>query len=130
LKSLHIRGRVFSGNGEGARFIELPWVKRQIEERLGFTPHLGTLNLKIEKDSLKARTSLEEADGVEVLPAEGFSRGSLFKASLGGNLECAIVIPHIPNYPEDVIEIIASKNLREKLKLHDGESVQVEILIE
>ncbi len=130
MKTLRIKGTVFSGKGEGARFIELPWVKRQIVEKLGFTPYRGTLNLKLSKEEFEHRTLLEKAEAIEILPVKGFSRGRCFKANVMDKLECAIVIPEIPNYPENVIEVIAPTNLREKLQLRDGDSVEVKILME
>ena len=130
MKTLRIKGIVFSGKGEAAKFIELPWVKRQIVEKLGFTPHSGTLNIKLSKEEFEHRTLLEKAEAIEILPIKGFSRGRCFKANLLNKLKCAIVIPEIPNYPEDMIEVIASTNLREKLQLRDGDSVEVKILIE
>jgi riboflavin kinase len=126
---LHIKGRVFSGKGEGSRFTELPWVKKQIEEKVGFTAYPGTLNLKISTDNHKILTSMKEASGIEIFPAEGFSPGRLLRANLNGYLECAIVIPCILNYPEDVIEIIASKNLRKELQVEDGDHIEAQLLI-
>jgi len=120
---------VFSGKGEGGKFIELPWVKKQITEKLGFTPHIGTLNLKITEEKFKYRTLLEKAEATEISPAKGFSRGRCFKACLMDKLKCAVVIPEIPNYPRDIIEVIAPTNLREKLQLRDGDSVEVKVLI-
>jgi len=129
LKALCIKGVVFSGKGEGARFTELPWVKKQITEKLGFTPHSGTLNVKLTEDELKNRTLLEKAEAIEILPAKDFSRGRCFKANLMDNLKCAVVIPEVPNYPRDIVEVIAPTNLREKLQLRDGDSVEVKILM-
>jgi len=130
LKTLCIKGIIFSGKGEASRFIELPWVKRQIVEKLGFVPHPGTLNLKLTKEELRHRNLLEKAEAIEISPVKGFSRGRCFKARLMDKLKCAIVIPEIPNYPENVIEVIAPTNLREKLQLRDGDSVEVKILME
>ena len=130
MKTLRIKGTVFSGKGEAARFIELPWVKRQIEEKLGFTPHSGTLNIKLSKEEFENRTLLEKAEAIEISPMKGFSRGRCFKANLLNKLKCAIVIPEIPNYAEDVIEVIAPTSLREKLQLEDGALVGIEILLE
>ena len=130
MKTLCIRGIVFSGKGEGARFVELPWVKKQITEKLGFTPYRGTLNIELAKEEFEKKASLEKAQAIEILPAKGFGRGRCFKASLMDKLECAIVIPEIQNYPENVIEVIAATNLREKLQLRDGDSVEVKILME
>jgi riboflavin kinase len=130
LKTLCIKGTVFSGKGEGARFIELPWVKRQIVEKLGFTPYRGTLNIELTKEEFENRALLEKAQTIEISPVKGFSRGRCFKANLMDRLECAIVIPEIPNYPENVIEVISRTDLREKLQLRDGDSVEVKILME
>jgi len=130
LKTLCIKGIVFSGKGEGAKFIELPWVKKQITEKLGFTPYRGTLNIELTKEEFEKRASLEKAQAIEISPVKGFDRGRCFKANLMDKLECAIVIPEIPDYPENVIEVIAATNVREKLQLRDGDSVEVKILME
>ena len=130
MKILRIKGIVFSGKGEGAKFIELPWVKKQITEKLGFAPYHGTLNIELTKEEFEKRALLEKAQAIEISPAKGFSRGRCFKANLMDKLECAIVIPEIPNYPENLIEVIAPTNLREKLQLRDGDSVEVKILME
>lgn len=129
MKTLCIKGMVFSGKGEGAKFIKLPWVRKQITEKLGFTPHPGTLNIKLTRESLKLRTLLGKTGAIEISPAAGFHRGRCFKAYLINNLKCAVVIPETPNYPRDIIELIAPINLREKLQLRDGDYVQVKILL-
>lgn len=130
MKTLHVKGIVFSGKGEGTRFIELPWVKKQITEKLGFTPHPGTLNIKLTKENFKSRASLEKVEAMEISPVIGFHRGRFFKAYLMGNLKCAVVIPEVSNYPRDILEVIAPVNLREKLQLKDGDCVEVKILLE
>lgn len=129
MKTSRIKGMVFSGKGEGAKFIKLPWVRKQITEKLGFTPHPGTLNIKLTRESLKLRTLLERTEAIEISPAAGFHRGRCFKAYLINNLKCAVVIPETPDYPRDVIELIAPINLREKLRLRDGDCVEVKILL-
>ena len=130
LKILRIKGIVFSGKGEGAKFIELPWVKKQITEKLGFAPYHGTLNIELTKEEFEKRALLEKVQAIEISPVKGFSRGRCFKANLLDKLECAIVIPEIPDYPGNVIEVIAAKNLRGTLQLRDGDSVEVKILRE
>jgi riboflavin kinase len=119
-------GRVFSGEGEGEKFVDLPWVKRQIEAKLGFIPYSGTLNLRLSEESVKRRKLLEKAHSTKVCPAEGYCNGVLIKASIG-TLECVIVVPEIAGYPMNVLEIIASVNLREKLQLADGAEVAVSV---
>ena len=126
LKRIKLSGKVLSGGGEGKRFLDLPWVKRQILETLGFIPYSGTLNLRLSEESVKGRKLLEKAHSIRVCPAEGYCNGVLIKASIG-ILECAIVVPEIAGYPKDVLEIIASVNLREKLQLKDGGEVTVTV---
>ena len=120
------KGTVFSGTGQGKKFVDLPWVKQQIEEKLGFSPYSGTLNIRLTEESVEKRILLEKAEGIEVEPQLGYCPGALFKACIGA-LECAAVFPKVPNYPSDVLEIIAPVCLREHLKLVDGSLVTVSV---
>ena len=124
MKRTELSGTVFSGGGEGKKFLELPWAKRQIEEKLGFAPYPGTLNVKLTEESMKRRKLLGKAHSIKVCPAEGYCNGLLIKAFIG-TLECAVVVPEVEGYPKDVLEIIAAVNLREALQLKDGTEVTV-----
>jgi riboflavin kinase len=126
LKHLCLKGEIFSGRGEGAKFIELAWVKKQMEEKLGFTLFPGTLNVKLTADSVKMGKLLKKRAGFEILPASGYCRGRLFKAILNG-VECAVIVPEVVGYPENIVEVVAPVNLREKLCLLNGSLVEVEV---
>lgn len=126
---VNLRGKVVSGSGEGAKFTELPWVKKQITEKLGYIPHPGTLNIKLTKTKFSPKNLFKKVKWVEILPVNNFCRGKLVKAYLLDDLECAIIIPEVENYPEDIVELIAPINLREKFKLKDGDSVGVKITL-
>jgi len=119
-------GTVFSGTGNGKKFIDLPWVKQQIEEKLGFSPYSGTLNIHLTKEGAKKISLLETTKGILVEPKVGYFPGVLFKAHIDF-LESAVVIPKLPSYPKDVLEIIAPVYLREQLKLVDGSLVTVTV---
>ena len=119
-------GTVFSGEGRGKKFVELPWFKRQVEEKLRFSPYLGTLNLRLSVKEAEKRISLEKAEGILVEPQTGYYSGLLFKATINA-LECGIVIPIMPNYPNDVLEVISPVYLRGQLKLTDGSLVTVSV---
>jgi len=125
LPNLVFVGTVSSGEGNGKKFVEMPWVKQQIEEKLGFSPYLGTLNLRLTRKSAK-RSLLETAGGEVIQPQAGYYPGVLFKATID-TLECAIVIPIMPNYPNDILEIIAPVYLRKHLKLADGNVITVSV---
>jgi riboflavin kinase len=126
LKTRCLKGRVFSGKGEGAEFVNLSWARKQIEEKLGFTPYAGTLNIRLDEKSTKTKRSLMKAAGAKILPAPGYCRARIFEASIM-KVKCAALILEVPGYPEDVVEVISSTNLREKLHLADGSSVEVKI---
>jgi len=145
LKTLLLEGEVFSGKGEGTEFIKLPWVRKQIKkklgftpylgtlnirltERIGFTPYLGTLNIRLTERSVILKNLLKNAQGIEITPAEGFHRGVCFKAYLMG-LECAVVIPEVQDYPENTLEVVAPTKLREHLKLKDGSIIEIKVLL-
>lgn len=128
MESIELCGRVFSSRGEGRKFLELPWVKSQIKQKAGFTPYAGTLNLRLSHEGVKRRELLEEKCAKKILPVEGYCSGKLFEAFIG-KVKCAVVIPEVPGYPRDVLEIIAPFNLREALKLKDGDEVTVKVLI-
>jgi riboflavin kinase len=124
MKKMEFSGKVFSGKGGGKKFLEMDWVKRQINVMLGFTPYAGTLNIRLSDKSVEHRKLLETAASLTVRPVEGYCSGKLFKASIG-TVECAIVIPEVAGYPQNVLEIIAPVNLREKLRLADGDEITV-----
>ncbi|MGQ9530284.1 MAG: DUF120 domain-containing protein [Candidatus Bathycorpusculaceae bacterium] len=128
-KQVCLEGKVFSGKGEGARFLRLLWVRRQITQKLGFTPYPGTLNVKLTEDCIKRKKLLEKAKAIEILPPKGFCQGECFEAYFMNGLKCAVVIPGVVGYAEDVIEVIAPINLREKFHLKDGDNVKVMLLL-
>jgi riboflavin kinase len=128
LPQITFRGKVFSGNGEGRKFISLPWVERQIEEKLGFTPYAGTLNIRLTKESVQQKNLLEKAEKFEVTPEKGYCNGTLIRAQMDG-LDCGIVFPQVPSYPRDVLEVVAAWNLRERLNLIDGCEVCVWVIV-
>jgi riboflavin kinase len=126
LQKIFLSGTVFSGSGNGRKFMCLPWVKRQIEEKLGFSPYPGTLNLHLNKENTKKKNLLEIANGIIIEPQAGYCPGVLFKACLS-SLKCAVVVPKVPNYPSDVLEIISPVYLRKYLKLVEGSLVKASI---
>jgi riboflavin kinase len=128
LPTLVFYGTVFSGRGEGKKFLSLPWVSRQIKEKTGFKPYLGTLNLRLTGEAAKLKKQLQKAHPIPIDPGEGYCPGFVIKAKIGVST-VAIVIPEVPNYPEDVLEVVAPFCLREKEKLVDGSAVAVEVTV-
>lgn len=106
--------------------MELPWVKRQIQNKLGFTPYSGTLNIHLTQEGEEKRKHLNPAKGIMVEPEKGYYSGVLFKAAIE-TLNCAVVIPITPNYPSDVLEVISHLYLRGQVGLTDGSLVAVTV---
>ena len=125
---IELAGGVFTGQGEGKKYVELSWVKQQIKEKLGFNPYPGTLNLRLDEKNVKRRVLLEKDANMRVCHSEGYCTGLLFKASLDG-VVCGVVIPQVENYPENVLEVVASVNLKQKLRLRDGDLVTVTVFV-
>jgi len=128
VEKIKLNGKIFSGSGGGRKFLTLPWVKQQITAKLGFIPYTGTLNLQLSDKSAAKRKLLDTATAITVYPAEGYCKGKLFKAAIG-TVECGVVIPEVAGYPPDILEVIAPVNLREQLKLADGDEITVTVTL-
>ncbi len=136
--SKKITGFVFTDLGQGASFMGLEWVQRVIRERVGFAPHPGTLNLRLESPEemelwKDLRMSLK---GVDVPPAEAsFCHARCFLARIegpsGGQRDIkmvAVLVPEVDNYPPDKLEVIASFHIKETLDIKDGDRLTIEFM--
>jgi riboflavin kinase len=125
-----ITGKIVTGIGVGSLFVGMDWVREQIHKKLGFDPYPGTLNVRMDMEtSRRYRSLLEEVEGIPLEPPDDrYRRGKCFRGIINGNVDGAIVVPLVPDYPEDIVEIIAPVNLRERLGLEDGSDVTVDIL--
>jgi riboflavin kinase len=127
-----IAGRVFSDRGEGARFVALGWVRAALQERLGFDPYPGTLNLRLETEEARQawRAFLAREAGLPLPPGSpGFCRARLFPARLlaaNGSASGAVLLPEVEGYPGEKIEVVAPVRLKERLGLADGDPVTLE----
>ena len=123
-----IRGRVVSGEGVAASFTQLGWVQQQLQERLGFAPHPGTLNLRIEHEAdAESLDRLRAEPGIALEAQPGFCAARCYRARLPGGLRAAIVVPTVAGYPGDVLELLAPVSLRKALQLTDGCELVVEV---
>jgi riboflavin kinase len=128
LQTIRFYGTAFSGQGRGKIFVEMPWVMRQLKEITGFTPYPGTLNIHLTPVSTSQRTQLTPEVGMLVKPEDNYLPGYLYKAKIG-EVDCYAVLPDVPGYPKDVLEIIAADNLRSRLNLKDGDKVTVFVTV-
>jgi riboflavin kinase, archaea type len=128
MPTLCFEGTVYSGKGVGKTFVALSWVTAQIESKLGFSPYQGTLNLRLTEEGKNKRKFLAPEKGITITPQASYLPGVAFRASIDG-FECAVILPLVPNYPADVLEIISPLYLRGKLGLGDGKKVTVWVTV-
>lgn len=120
---VRIEGVVSSGRGEAAGFVDLPWVVEQVRERAGFRPFPGTLNILVRDPASLARWQrVRRVPGFLLEPGDpSFCSASCYPVLVAGRVPGAIVRPHVPSYPEGLVEVLAATCLREELGLRDGD---------
>jgi riboflavin kinase len=125
-------GTVVSGAGEGAYFVALDWVRREIQRLVGFDPYPGTLNLRLlEADGLPRWRLIRKETGVSLTsPEPETCGGRLIPVLVGGLIPAAVVLPDVTRYGDEILEIVAPLHLRTRLGLRDGTRVRLTILRE
>ena len=130
MKTVTAKGVVLTGEGVGSQFIGITWAKKQIKEKLGFDPYLGTLNIRLpEREAKLLEKILKDSKGIEITPTKGFFRAYCFNALIMNKIKGAIVLPKKPNYPPNILEIIAPIQLRKALSLKDNDEVEITIFL-
>lgn len=119
-------GRLVTGLGEAAGFTRLDWVRRQLLELAGIDPHPGTVNLTVDDpaDLLRWRAWRGLA-GHAVAPEAGFCSARCHRVTLAGRIPAALIVPDMPDYPHDKIELVAALPVREHLSLGEGAQLGV-----
>jgi CTP-dependent riboflavin kinase len=126
-----ICGRLASGMGQGRHFTRLAWARAAFIDLLGIDPFPGTLNIVLDDPKQQALWArLKSEPGVRLLNSDhgpGACDARCYPVLVNGGVAAAIVVPEVPGYPPDVIEIIADANLREALAMADGDIVCVTV---
>ncbi len=126
---LRVTGEVFSGLGEAASFLRVPWVIREIQRVLGFTPAPGTLNLRVvAEEERRVWEQLHRRGGMPIMLPPGEPCGArLIPVLVAGKVPGGVVIPDISRYGADVVEVIAPVNIRDTLHLRDGDPLTLDV---
>jgi len=132
--SVTLEGTVFAGLGEGAYYISKEHYRKEFNEKLGFDPYPGTLNLKLTTDyDIKTRTEVEAYPAVEITGFKNEDRSfglvKCYPAIVDNKVKGALVTALRSHYDVSVVEIIAPVCLRKQLNLKDGNKVKVEVYI-
>jgi hypothetical protein len=120
-----MKGTVVSGLKKGREFLLKKEYLRQINEKLGFVPYPGTLNIRVTKEILKDLRKIKEEHRIQGFTSKGTTYGDI-KCYPGTIFDshCVIIFPFKTTYT-DIIEIIAEDNLREKYDINDNISVDI-----
>ncbi len=139
---MQITGIVSSGLGRAHIFMSQQHYQDQFKTVIGKGAWPGTLNVKVEGESLvqykrlRVSAGLDEGDASSVVAhrIKGFDRDGVsfggataFLAKIesnGASHDCAVLIPDLTRH-EDVVEVIAGVFLRETCPLVDGDSVNI-----
>ncbi|MBP1733214.1 MAG: DNA-binding domain in riboflavin kinase [Deltaproteobacteria bacterium] len=123
---MKIKGTIVKGLGESGKFLAIDWVSRAVCDTFQFTPFSGTLNIDVAEPSIQR--ALKER-GTEKLAsrAEGLCDALTFRGVINGRYPAGVIIPLVPNYPEQILEIVAPVHLKNALGLNDGDEVELEL---
>lgn len=128
--NFELEGKLCSGLGEGAKFVQLDWAEREFLEKLEFSPYPGTINLSLTGSVwTDVRCRLQQATGIQIVPPPGFCISKCFVVQINEQIEGAAVLPDIEDYPNDKLEVLAPVAVRQELNLQDGDIVRLRIEI-
>ena len=118
--------------------MSLDWVQLALKQSLGFAPFPATLNVrpKAAEDAETWRRMQTESAGVPLASADGgFCSARLYPIEICGettggarNIEGAILVPEVKDYPSDKIEIVAPVRLKDHFRVRDGDALTLEFL--
>ena len=131
LSSIVLKGNVFSGRGEGKYYVSQSAYMKSFRAQLGFEPFHGTLNVRISANYVD---HLDLIRGSWPIIIKGFKSDErpfddvlCYPLKIVGlDAKVAGIIPRRTHYGTNVLEIISSINIREKLKLKDDDEVEIE----
>lgn len=118
---LILRGVIEAGTGQAAAFMSVGWVRRAIEETVGFDPYPGTLNLRlVDGDMLERWRRIRRDHALRLMPPPGETCGArLVPVVVSTDVPAAVIVPDVTMYGAHVLEIIAPVHLRTRLWLRD-----------
>ncbi len=124
---MNISGTIEKGAGKGAYFTQVDWVVRQCREKLHMTPYPGTLNVRIDDETMdRLEGFLAETDALLIPDDPSFCAARIKRVTVNG-VAAALVLPseEVRIHDSRTIELIAHCNLKERLNLKDGDMVTV-----
>jgi len=129
---LQLDGKVVSGMGEGAYYMSLDGYRRQFNEKLGYEPYAGTLNLKLlNQSSMRMRNMMDNYPSIFVRGFADSSRSygwvKCYPAVVndGALDKAAVIVLERTHYDNSMVEVIAPVCIKDSLGIKNGDSVKV-----
>ncbi len=92
---------------------------------MGFVPFPGTLNVEVA--DVETLQQWRSGKGVAIEPSPGYCAARCFLVRVNGKVRAAWILPEVPGYPENIVELMAPVSLREALGLKDGDAVAIQL---
>ncbi|HTI88172.1 MAG TPA: DUF120 domain-containing protein [Alphaproteobacteria bacterium] len=133
MDDIRLTGTLVSGQGVARGFTRESWARSAFVAGVGIDPFPGTLNLLISESPARAAWVAARVQRGILMPAPqaSFCDGRLFRATVGSangpSIDGAVVVPMVPKYPEEQLEIIAAVGLRDALGVRDGDELIVHV---
>jgi HAD superfamily hydrolase (TIGR01509 family) len=124
-----LEGRLVRGLGRAAQFTRIDWVRRQLVSLAGIDPYPGTVNLELcgEAERERWRRWLE-LPGEAMEPGDaGFCRARCYPVQIAGRVPAAVLLPEVPGYPADKVELVAAVPVKTHLSLAEGDALSVSL---
>ena len=124
-----LHGVAARGLGKATFFTGLEWVSKAFAARLGFSVWPGTFNVLLtDTPSLDLWAEIGRRRGIEIEPPDASACvARCFRVQINERVGGAIVLPHVPGYPRDQVEIVAALSIRSALEIQDGDPVTVSV---
>ena len=124
---MEVSGVIFSGAGKGAYFTQVDWVVKQCQNKLNMTPFPGTLNVRINDETIQMLGDFLRVADVELIPDDPSFCAARVKKVVVNGVPAAVVLPgeEVRIHDNRTIELIASCSLKKRLGLHDGDTVTI-----
>ncbi len=117
-----ISGKLVSGLGQGRYYVSK--YSDAIKKVSGFLPYKGTLNLKVDQDSLRHFLHMRKKHKIAGFKEKDRSYGSIliYDVKIFSD-DGAIIVPERTSHQGDIVEIISPVYLRGRYSLKDNDEV-------
>ncbi|HEX2556791.1 MAG TPA: DUF120 domain-containing protein [Nitrososphaera sp.] len=135
--AIDFEGSVVSGMGEGAYYMSLDGYRRQFQEKLGYEPYPGTLNIRLtDQIFMNARRELGKHSSIFI---DGFSDGTrtygwvkCYRAIINDGVvaNAAVLVLERTHYDDSMLEVIAPTPIKQTAGIKNGDRVKVQVQLQ